>query len=166
MRFPLTCLLMPLAFMGCKSIPIDVGTSEAVKVDINMKVDVYQHADPSAGRKAAPAPPPPNDVAKSRRNRMAEIQVLKNSRLVGESHAGYLEVRTQPPGEYGDYVRATVDAENADRARLIEKLAKEKGLPVADAEKQQAELFRKNAFAGEWIEVPDAEGKFTWKQKD
>ena len=48
----------------------------------------------------------------------------------------------------------------------IEKLAKEKGIPVADAEKQQAELFRKNAFRSEWIEVPDAEGKFAWKQKE
>lgn len=166
MRFPRSLLLMALAVAGCKSIPIDVGTSEAVKVDINMKVDVYQHADPNAGKKVAISQPPPADVAKSRRNRMAEIQVLKNSRLVGESHAGYLEVRTLPPGEYGDYVRATVDAENADRARLIEKLAKEKGIPVADAEKQQAELFRKNAFRSEWIEVPDAEGKFAWKQKE
>ncbi len=32
-------------------------------------------------------------------------------------------------------------------------------------EKQQAELFRKDAFVGEWVEVPDAEGKFAWKQK-
>jgi hypothetical protein len=163
--------IAPIVFLaffvlaGCSSIPIDVGTSEAVKVDIAMKVDVYQHADPQAGKKVV-VQPPPTDVAKSRRDRMAEIQILKNSRLVGESHAGSLAVRNLPPGEYGDYVRTTVDAENADRARLLEKLAKEKGLPVADAEKQQAELFRKNAFPGEWIEVPDAEGKFAWKQKE
>jgi uncharacterized protein YdbL (DUF1318 family) len=149
---------------GCQSIPIDVSTAEPVKVDIAMKVDVYQHADPGATKKVE-VRPPPADVAKSRRNRMAEIQILKNSRIVGENHAGYLEVRNSPPGEYGDYVRSTVDAENADRARLIEKLSKEKGLPVAEVEKQQAELFRKDAFAGEWVEVPDAEGKFAWKQK-
>ncbi len=58
-----------------------------------------------------------------------------------------------------------MDGENADRARLIEKLAKEKNLSVAETERQQAELFRKNAFTGEWIEEPDAEGKFSWKQK-
>lgn len=154
-----------LALAGCNSIPIDVGTKEPVKVDIAMKVDVYQHADPNAAKKL-PALPPPTDVAKSRRNRMAEIQVLKNSRIVGENHAGFLEVRNSPPGEYGDYVRGTVDAENGDRARLVEKVAKEKNIVVAEAEKQQAELFRKNAFAGEWIEVPDAEGKFAWKQKE
>ncbi len=157
-------LATTLALAGCSSIPIDVGTSEAVKVEISMKVDVYQHSDPGAKKTAAP--PAPTDVVKTRRNRMAEIQVLKNSRIVGENQAGYLEVRNQPPGEYGEYVRSTVDAENADRARLIEKLAKEKNMTVAEAERQQAELFRKNAFPGEWIEVPDAEGKFAWKQKE
>lgn len=153
-----------LSLAGCSSIPVNVGTTEPVKVDIAMKVDVYQHADPSAGKKVT-VQPPPTDVARSRRSRMAEIQLLKNSRIVGENHAGLLEVRNSPPGEYGDYVRVTVDAENADRGRLIEKLAKEKSLTIAEMEKQQAELFRKDAFVGEWIEVPDAEGKFAWKQK-
>ena len=156
--------LAVLLLAGCTSIPVNVGTTEPVKVDIAMKVDVYQHADPNAAKKVV-VQAPPADVAKARRNRMAEIQILKNARIVGENHAGYLEVRNSPPGEYGDYVRTTVDAENADRARLIEKLAKEKNLAVAEVESQQAELFRKDAFAGEWIEVSDAEGKFAWKQK-
>ncbi len=153
-----------LALTGCKSIPIDVGTKDPVKVDIAMKVDVYQHGDPAGPKKAAP--PPATDAAKSRRLRMGEIQVLKNSRLVGESQAGALEIRTLPPGEYGDYVKMTVDAENADRSRLIEKLAKEKNIPVSQAARQQAELFQTGSFAGEWIEVSDAEGKFAWKQKE
>ena len=165
MSFRPTLALAALALAGCTSIPIDVGTKEPVKVDITMKVDVYQHADPNGSKKTAPQPAP-TDVAKSRRNRMGEIQVLKNSRLVGESHAGALEIRTLPPGEYGDYVKTTVDAENSDRARLIEKLAKEKNIPVSVAERQQAELFQKDAFAGEWTEVADGTGKFAWKQKE
>lgn len=161
-RAPL--FLAALALAACQSIPIDVGTKEAVKVDISMKVDVYQHGDPNAAKKATPAPTA--DVGKSRRTRMGEVQILKNSRLIGENHAGYLEVRTVPPGEYGDYVKTTVEAENSDRARLIEKLAKERNVPVSQAERQQAELFQKSAFPGEWIEVPDAEGKFAWQQKE
>ena len=153
-----------LALAACNSIPIDVGTKEPVKVDIAMKVDVYQHSDPSGPKKAPPVPVA--DIAKSRRTRMGEVQILKNSRLVGENHAGYLELRTVPPGEYGDYVKTTVEAENSDRARLIEKLAKEKNSPVSQSERQQADLFQKSAFPGEWIEVPDAEGKFAWKQKE
>ena len=165
MTFRPTLALAALALSGCTSIPIDVGTKDPVKVDIAMKVDVYQHADPNGPKKTAPQPAP-TDVAKSRRNRMGEIQVLKNSRLVGESHAGALEIRTLPPGEYGDYVKTTVDAENSDRARLIEKLAKEKNIPVSVAERQQAELFQKDAFAGEWTEAADGAGKFAWKQKE
>lgn len=164
MNLRLLVLLTACLLAACKSIPIDLGTRESVKVDLSMKVDVYQHADPGTAKKSTP--PPQADIALSRRNRMAEIQTLKNSRLVGENHAGYLEVRTSPPGEYGDYVRATIDAENSDRARLIEKLAKEKHITVSEAERTQAELFRTNAFPGEWVEVPDAEGKFAWKQKE
>ena len=164
MKFSTLLCSAALALAACNSIPIDVGTKEPVKVDIAMKVDVYQHSDPNGAKKATPAPQA--DIGKSRRNRMGEIQLLKNSRLVGENHAGYLEVRTVPPGEYGGYVQTTVEAENSDRARLIEKLAKEKNIPVSQAERQQAELFQKGAFTGEWIEVPDAEGKFAWKQKE
>ena len=156
--------LTALALAACNSIPIDVGTKEPVKVDIAMKVDVYQHSDPQGPKKATP--PPQADIGSSRRMRMGEIQILKNSRVIGENHAGYLEVRTVTPGEYGDYVRATVDAENSDRGRLIEKLAKDRNVPVSQAERQQADLFQKGAFSGEWIEVPDADGKFAWKQKE
>ena len=163
MKSRVLTLSMACILTGCKSIPIDLGTRESVKVDLTMKVDVYQHSDPGTVRKATPAPAA--DVTVSRRNRMAEVQSLKNSRLVGENNAGYLEVRTMPPGEYGDYVRATVDAENSDRGRLIEKVAKDKHIPVSEAERTQADLFRTNSFAGEWIEVADAEGKFAWKQK-
>lgn len=161
----LSRLLLPLAaaLAGCNSIGVDLATQQPLKVDIDMKLDVYQHGDRSAPRKASA---PPLDVATTRRNRLAEIQALKDQRLVGENHAGYLEIRKAPPGKFGEYVRQTVDDENNDRARLIERLAKERNATVADAERQQAEVFRKSAFQGEWIEVPDAEGKFAWKQKE
>lgn len=156
-------LLLASALAGCQSIGVDLGTQQPLKVDIAVKLDVYQHGDGSTKLKPSV---PPTDVATSRRNRIAEVQALKDQRLVGESHAGYLEVRTAPPGKFGDYVRQTVDDENADRARLIERLAKERNLTVAETERQQAEVFRKAAFPGEWIEVPDAEGRFSWRQRN
>jgi uncharacterized protein YdbL (DUF1318 family) len=155
-------LLLAVLVAGCKSIGVDLGTQQPLKVDIAMKLDVYQHGDPAGARKPNA---PPADVTTARRNRLAEVQALKDQRLVGENHAGYLELRNAPPGKFGDYVRQTVDDENADRGRLIERLAKERNLTVAETERQQAEIFRKAAFQGEWIEVPDAEGRFAWKQK-
>ena len=156
-------LLLLAALAGCKSIGVDLGTQQPLKVDIAMKLDVYQHGD-GAGAKKTSAPAV--DVVTTRRNRLAEVQALKDQRIVGENHAGYLEVRNAPPGKFGDYVRETIDDENGDRAHLIERLAKERNLTIAAAESQQAEIFRKSAFKGEWIEVPDAEGKFAWKQKE
>jgi len=55
---------------------------------------------------------------------IGELQPLKNSRLIGENHLGLLEVRNPAPGEYGDYVRETVDAENKDRMALMDLTAK------------------------------------------
>ncbi len=156
-------LLVLVAFTGCKTIGVDLGTQQPLKVDIAMKLDVYQHGDGTGAKKTSA---PAVDVVTTRRNRLAEVQALKDQRIVGENHAGYLEARNLPPGKFGEYVRQSVDDENADRARLIERLAKERNLTVAAAESQQAEIFRKSAFKGEWIEVPDAEGKFAWKQKE
>lgn len=157
-------LLAAAALAGCRGIGVDLGTQQPLKVDIAMKLDVYQHGEGAGGKKSGGAPAV--DVATTRRNRLEEVQALKNQRLVGENHAGYLEARNTPPGKFGDYVRQTVDDENADRGRLIERLAKERNTTVAQAERQQAEIFRKSAFKDEWIEVPDAEGKFAWKQKE
>jgi hypothetical protein len=105
------------------------------------------------------------DPEVTRRLRMGEIQSLKNSRLVGENRRGLLEIRNQPAGEYGDYVSKTAEAENADRKKLMEKLAKERGQPVSEVERSQAELFRQSAFPGEWYEQAEPGGDFVWKQK-
>ena len=74
-----------------------------------MRVDIYQHA---AGDAAAEGPE--SEAQDRRRARMAEIQNLKNGRVVGENRHGLLSLVQAPPGEYGDYVRRTVEAENAE----------------------------------------------------
>ncbi len=106
-----------------------------------------------------------DDVQTRLRNRMGEIQVLKNNRLVGESGKGLLEIRTQSPGEFGDYVQRTVDAENKDRLAMMQETAQKKGLPIEEVQRQQAELARNKAFNGEWVQVPQPDGTFVWKQK-
>ena len=154
-----------LLFVGCKNGPtVNLSTSEPLKVDplkvdLNMRVDVYQHADPNAPSTAT------EDVQTRLRNRMGEVQVLKNNRLVGESRKGLLEIRNQPPGEFGDYSSRTVDAENKDRMAMMQDIAQKKNLPFEEVQRQQAELARNKACNGEWIEVPQPDGTFVWKQK-
>ena len=161
-----------IALIGCKNGPsVNLTTAEPlkvdpVKVDLNMRVDVYQHADASVQKRAVTTQPSATEDVQTRlRNRMGEIQVLKNNRLVGESHVGLLEIRSQSPGEFGDYVQRTVDAENKDRLAMIQETAQKKGLPVEEVQRQQAELSRNKAFNGEWVEVPQPDGTFAWKQK-
>jgi hypothetical protein len=156
-------LLLFAALGACKPLAVHLGTDEPIKVDIKMKMDVYQH-EPKEGVRKLEARPS-DDPEAARRTRMGEIQALKNSRLVGENRSGLLEIRNQPTGEYGDYVKKTVDAENSDRRKLMEKLAKERGVAMPEIERSQAALFRQSAFAGEWYEETDASGSFVWKQK-
>lgn len=161
-----------IALAGCKNGPtINIGTKQPLKVDplkvnLNMRVDVYQHADATVQKRVAGAQPAGNEDVQTRlRNRMGEVQVLKNNRLVGESRKGLLEIRNQPPGEFGEYVQRVIEAENKDRATMMQDIAQKKNLAPEEVQRQQSELTRNKAFNGEWIEVPQADGVFVWKQK-
>ena len=161
-----------LAIAGCANGPtINLDTKkplkvDPVKVDLNMRVDVYQHPDATAQKRVATVPTAETEDAQTRlRKRMGEIQVLKNNRLVGESHKGLLEIRNKPPGEFGEYAQRLVDAENKDRTAMMQDIAQKKGLAAEEVQRQQAELARNKAFSGEWIEVPQSDGTFVWKQK-
>ena len=169
-KTPLVSLILIL-LAGCSLPTVNLGTKEPlkvdpVKVDLNMRVDVYQHADTAVQKRvAASQPAVTEDVQTRLRNRMGEVQVLKNNRLVGESRKGLLEIRNQPPGEFGDYVQRIVEAENKDRLAMIEEIAQKQHLRREEVERQQAELARNKAFNGEWIEVQQPDGTFAWKQK-
>lgn len=139
---------------------VRVATSEPIEVDVKMRVDIYQHTVPEGGLAG-----PEAEVEVRRRARMAEIQTLKNARLIGESCRGLLAIIETPPGEYGAYVHRVVEAENADRLALMKQLAAERRGPLPQIEAEQARLWRERAFPGEWIEVPGPDGTCRWEQK-
>jgi len=156
-RLPLAALLPVLA--SC-SPTVRVATPEPLKVDVDMRVDIYQHATGEA-----PAEGPDAEAQDRRRTRMAEIQNLKNARIVGENRHGLLSLIQAPAGEYGDYTRRTLEAENADREALMKQLAAERRVPLAEIETEQANLWRERAFTGEWIEVEGPDRTWQWLQK-
>ena len=139
---------------------VRVATPEPLKVDVDMRIDIYQHATGDV-----PAAGPDAEAQDRRRTRMAEIQNLKNARVVGENRHGLLSLVQPPPGEYGDYVRRTLEAENGDRLALMKQLAAERRVPLADVETEQATLWRERAFTGEWIEVEGPDRTWQWQQK-
>ena len=145
---------------------MNLSTPKPLKVNINVKLDVYQHGQPTSQKTAAVAETgTPEAVEDRRRLRLGELQPLKNSRLVGENHLGLLEIRNPTPGEYGDYVSEIVAAENKDRMALMESMAKTQNIPLAAVQKQQAENAVHSAFNGEWIEVQKPDGTYSWTQK-
>jgi uncharacterized protein YdbL (DUF1318 family) len=161
-----------VALAGCANGPtINLDTKkplkvDPLKVDLNMRVDVYQHPDATVQKRVAGTQPAATEDAQTRlRNRMGEVQVLKNNRIVGESRNGLLETRNKPPGEFGEYVQRLVDAENKDRMAMMQDIGQKKNLAAEEVQRQQAELARNKAFSGEWVEVPQSDGTFVWKQK-
>ncbi len=149
---------------GCAGPSVNLSTNEPIKVDINMKVDVYQHGEKTPKVTASPAAAG-DEIQGRRRSRLGELQLLKDSRLIGENHLGLLTVRNQPPGEYGQYVQRTVEAENSDREMEMQRMAKERNTSLDDLRREAAKLTRANAFAGEWIEMPQADGSYAWIKK-
>jgi hypothetical protein len=160
---PAAPLLICLALAACKAPTVHLATPEPVKVDIAMRIDVYQHGKEED--KKSTAAPKSADAAKERTNRLAEIQALKNSRIVGEAANALLSIRVDTPGDYGDYVRKTVEAENADRMAVMKSEAARDKIPLPRIQKTQADLARKMAFKGEWIEVEKDDGSLEWQQK-
>lgn len=148
---------------GCSAPTVNLSTSEPIKVDISMRLDVYQHmketSAKSGGTTTAATP------ESRRRNRMADIQNFKNSRLVGEGRDGLLSIRADSPGDAGDYVRKTVAAENDDRMTLMKAVAEKEKKSLPSVQADQASLWQKRSFEGELIEVQNPSGSFEWVPK-
>lgn len=134
-----------------------------------MRLDVYQFDETSEGGRTneTPAPDPENGTVPVRREDwQADIQVFKNSRLVGENRNGLLSVLETPPGEYGDYVRNVVTRENEARNDDMKALAEKEKRSLVDIRREQANLWINRSFNGEWIEMEEPAGTWKWIQKE
>ncbi len=153
-----------LLLTGCKTLPaIPLTTPEPLKVDLTMRLDVYQYRGDEPGDKTEAISV--SEANERLRNRMAEIQELKNNRIVGEDHRGLLSLRQTPAGEWGDYVKRTVEEENTDRTLLARHEAKESNRALHVVQAENWRLRTDHAFKGEWIEVAGkAPGTFEWVQ--
>ena len=157
---------LALALTSCLSpFDVNVSTAEPIKVDLSMDVHVYQHGATDGKKSEEQAEF--RSAMDSRRDRMSEIQELKNNRLVGENHEGTLTVKTRPAGEYGDYVEKTVKEENIDRETLMKQEAEEKNTEVSTIREEQWRHWQRKSFPGEWIEVANESGQgYRWIQKE
>jgi hypothetical protein len=162
MKIRNSTVLTALVLAGCAGPTVNLSTLEPVKVDIAMRLDVYQHQKEAKPSQPAPTTNPGPD----RLNRAADIQTFKNSRLIGESASALLSIRVEPAGEEGDYLRKIVEAENTSRMALMKEQSTRDKIPLPAVQKKQADLARKMAFKGEWIEIEKSDGTLEWVPKE
>jgi len=155
-------LAVVMILPGCKSLPaIPLTTPQPLEVNLNMRLDVYQYRGDEPQDKEAVKTLA--EATERQRNRMSEIQTIKDNRFIGEDHRGLLQLREVPAGDWGDYVKRTIDAENEDRMLLMRNQAKELNKALHEIQSDQWKLRIDKAYKGEWIEVPgDNPSTFKW----
>lgn len=150
-----------LALASCTP-TVRLDTPEPVRIDVNMKVDVTSRDAKEKSGTADEKETADLSPAQRQRNRMTEIQNLKNDRVVGERKDGLLELRRKPTDPtYASYASELMENENADRLQLFKAAAEESGRPLEAVRKDYADARRQSAFPGEWIQEPDG----SWKQR-
>lgn len=132
-------LLAAASLTSCSNFKVDVNSPEPIKVDVSMRLDVYQYKGDEPGKPDA-ALVSYEEAVERQRNRMAEIQRLKDNRFVAEDHRGMLHLRQKPAGDWGEYVERTVNAENEDRTLLMRKVAKDSNKPLHEVQAEQWKL--------------------------
>jgi uncharacterized protein YdbL (DUF1318 family) len=150
------CLLM----MGACAPTLRLDTPEPVKIDVNMRVDVFNHEGEKKDQAAEVARGPAASTPGQRqRFRMAEVQTLKNDRVIGEGRDGFLQI-VKPPAdpEYLVYSQKIVADENADRELIFAAEAKNQSVSMDQVAAEYARRRREGAFVGEWIQ--DAKGEW------
>ena len=168
LRWPSPAFLLTAAagvwLGGCKVPDVNVTTTDPLKVDINMRIDVYQNEGGEKERQVK-EDKDYKEVAERQRKRVQEVQMIKDYGLVGEDHRGLLAIRKDPGEEWGAYLRKTVSAENEDRLTLMRRVAKDGDRLMNDVQKEFWETKQRNAYDGEWVEMPgDRDGSYKWAQ--
>ncbi|XPV74977.1 MAG: YdbL family protein [Desulfovibrio sp.] len=89
------------------------------------------------------------------KNRLPAITQLKQTGAIGENNAGMLQVLSGGSGQ------AVVNAENADRQKVYQAIAKQQNVSPDFVAKRRAAQIRSKAPAGEMLQKPDG----SWYKK-
>jgi len=171
---------------GCAKVRVE-APKEAFKVDISMRLDIYQHVakdidaienivSGASQKQAAPdiksslqdffadtayAQEGMNadveQAAYRRRDRLSQLSQMESAGIVGENKQGLVEVRGPDSGGAG----ALVSAENSDRMSIYKAIAQKNGTSIDEVQKIYAKRLQADAPAGTPVEAADT----GWKTK-
>ena len=92
-------------------------------------------------------------------NRLPAIAAMKSKGLAGEDNRGYLAAVSS---QLSAADQAVIDAENADRKLVFEKIAQKESIPVEAVARRMAGRMSEHTPAGTWIQ--DGQGNWSVKQ--
>jgi len=179
--------------LGCARVSVQ-GSKEPIKVDITMRLDIYQHVQKdiddiesivSGGAKEKVQTkdnqsflrfllknayaedglsPKVQEAALSRRGRLSDLASWESKGVVGENKLGLVEIRNA--GAADSSVGQLVQAENSNRMVIYQSIAEKNGTSVEEVQKIYAQRLQNDAPSGTPIEVLDqSTGQYTWKVK-
>jgi len=178
MKFLLILLLVATFSLGCAKLQVG-GAKEPIKVDIAMRLDIYQHVEKDIDaiesivkedKKEADKQsllgvlvsevyaqealsPEVEEAALRRKGRLVELSSLEAAGVIGENKNGLVEVK----GVQGADSSASqiIDEENADRMLIYQALAKRNGTSVEEVQRLYAKRLQLDAPLGTPVEDPD-----------
>ena len=179
-------MLSFLMMAGCATVKLK-APEEAMKIDITMRLDVYQHVQndinsienfvTSSGKSndsmgsqtlslldcfvdiayAEELSPGVEQAALRRKGRYSQLISLEQRGVVGETSLGLVMVRSAADNQ----VNQLVQDENNDRMVIYKEIASKNRTQVSDVQKLYAERLQKDAPNGTPIEV----GSGNWQKK-
>lgn len=182
-----TVFVCIVAVLGCAKVNIE--TAKPIKVDINMRVDIYQHVVEDVesiedqiygdtekqlnclfgienvyaedGNAALSA------AIHNRKKRLNKVEYYFKKGYIGENRDAYLEIVSQSISrDLRQEVERLVSAENLDRQVIYKATAQKNGVAIEETRKVFFQDHYNRAPSGYWFEVFD-EGKddYTWIKK-
>jgi uncharacterized protein YdbL (DUF1318 family) len=184
----ITLLLVScMAAAGCAKVQVQ-APKEPIKVDISMRLDVYQHVEKDidaienivSGAPEEPQSklqnflfafivpeahagdlsPEVEQAALRRRDRRDALMHWQQQGVIGENNAGLVEVRDASKADAS--VEALVSAENSDRMVIYKGVAEKNGTSVGEVQNIYAQRLQEDAPVGTPLQDP---GSGSWKIK-
>ncbi len=180
---PISIIILVLFIISCAKVSVE--TSKPIKVDINMRVDIYQHVvkdvedindqiygtedkDFNAlfGFNQAYAEDSSDLMASAISRRKARLSIIEGyfaQGYIGENKDALLELRSAPQ-DGREQIESFISQENSDRNIIYQAVAEKNQTDISTVRKASLESDYKRAAFGYWFQVPDSEG-YTWKRK-
>ncbi|MCF7870067.1 MAG: YdbL family protein [Candidatus Omnitrophica bacterium] len=173
-------VLSLIILFGCAKVSVE--TKKPLKVDINMRLDVYQHVVKEAesiedqiynsdntqmnsilGIAAVYAEDNLSEAIERRKQRAAKIKDFFNKGYIGENRNGYLElIKNETPSQ----IREVIAKENKDRKVIYENTAKKNNTKLSAVEKIFFKDHYQRAPSGWYFEVhSQSKEKYIWQKK-